>query len=266
MDVYEVCETSPTIPLNVLSLQPDLTKYNNPPIDGSKEVPRAKVETIYTAFHSPALQRGNDPLIIARQRWKVCKPLVEAKMWAVEPLPSSIIELATIYEQDAPKSFPYAITLWSFLAVESDPYAFVTPFLPQRVNGFMAIAKLLAGIGELTATGKLKDVCKHSGVVDILEKANQPSMCEAMVRLVIHHGWVGAPEDWGVLRIAKKMLQEIEMVEGRKQDSALLQRWIMDPKDSEASAYFQQTVLEPVNQLAALAIEIVNAELGASRV
>ncbi|KAK3384728.1 hypothetical protein B0T24DRAFT_673503 [Lasiosphaeria ovina] len=255
LNVYQVCAASPAIPLNTFSLQPDLQKLRHPPIEGGGS--SAEIDTIYKAWKAAAIPEYQDPIQLAQARWKLCKPLADAKMWAVEPLPSTLLQLANSYQED-----PKALALSCFLATECEPYKLVAPFMPWRIKGAMMIAKLLSGTAQLTASGELAQACSHKGLIEILSKSDQVSMCEAILRLVVHYALLGESEDWEVLAEARAMLEDVESLEGRQNQSALLRAWAKDPQDPEGGAFFHSVVLRPVNELAALAIEIVNAELG----
>jgi SET and MYND domain-containing protein len=262
LDVYDVCQTSPDIPLNTFSLQPDLEKLRNPPIDRSK-VTKAEIEAIYKKWHALAKPEGDDEgdhLKLARARWELCRPLVEARMWAVEPLPTTILELATRW-QTSYKMVVYALPLLCFLATECDPFKLVAPFMPWRIKGIVAIVKLLAVTGEFTASGALATRCSHEGLVGTLAMADQVSMCEALLRVAVHHGSVGAAEDWEVLQQAKAMLEDVESLQGREQESNMLRAWAKDPEDPEGAAFFENQVLRPINTLASFAVESLEAML-----
>jgi hypothetical protein len=133
--------------------------------------------------------------------------------------------------------------------------------MPWRVKGMMMLAKLLGETARLTATEDLAKTCPDKALVEILEKSDQMCMCEGMLRLVVHWATISASEDWEVLREAKEMLQEVETLEGREKESALLRKWAMDPDDPEANAFFGYAVLNPANELAALAMGIMDGQL-----
>jgi SET and MYND domain-containing protein len=99
--------------------------------------------------------------------------------------------------------------------------------------------------------------------VGTLATADQVSMCEALLRLAVHHGSVGAAEDWDVLKQARSMLDDVESLEGREQESALLRAWARDPEDPEGAAFFEKQVLRHINTLASFAPEILEETLGA---
>lgn len=225
---------------------------------------KAQVETIYKIWQSVPKPQGDDEdehLEVARARWELCKPLVEAKMWAVEPLPTTILDLATRW-QTSYKMVVYALPLLCFLSVECEPFKLVAPFMPWRIKGVMTIVKMLALTGEFTASGALATRCHHEGLVGTLAMADQVSMCEGLLRLALHHASIGAAEDWEVSRLAKAMLEDVESLEGRETESALLRTWAKDPEDPEAAAFFENQVLKPVNTLSSFAVEILEAMLG----
>lgn len=251
---------SPNIGLNKFSLHPNLSSLRSPQVDRSR-VPSVDVEAIYRKWHALSRSDSEDDMHLARLRWKLCQPLVEAKMFAVEPLPTSLLDFVTMCHADSNK-IAYALPLACFLSTECDPVKLVAPFLPWRVKGLMVIAKLLTHIGELRATGELERTCTHKILVDILTKSDQVSMCEAVLRLIVRYGPMGVSEDWDVLREAKSILREIESLQGREQESYFLRTWAKDPEDPEGSAFFANAVLKPIDDLAALAIGIMDAELG----
>jgi SET and MYND domain-containing protein len=264
LDVYEVCQTSPDIPLNSFSLQPDLAKLRNPPIDRSK-VSKAEIEAIYKKWQTLTKPEDDDEevahLKLAQARWELCRPLVEAKMWAVEPLPATIQQLATKW-QTSYKMVVYALPLVCFLATDCDPFKLVAPFMPPRIKSILAIVKLLAVTGEFTASGALATRCTHEGLVGTLAMADQVTMCEGLLRLAVHHGSVGAAQDWEVLKEAKTMLEDLESLQGREQESNLLRAWAKDPEDPEGAAFFEHQVLRPVNTLSSFAVEALEVMLG----
>jgi len=262
LDVYEVCQASPVIPLNSFSLQPDLEKLRNPPIDRSK-VSKEEAEAIYVEWYEKTNSRTDDAIDIARDRWKIVKPLVEAKMWAVEPLPTTILHLCNFF-QTSYKWVVYALPLTCFLATECDPFKLPTPFEAWRVKGLLSVVKLLAYTGELTSSGELAKRCPHEGIVGALALADQVTMCQALLHLGIHHGSIGADENWQVLVDARAMLKDLESLPGRKKESELIQAWAKDPEHPEGRTFFEEEVLKPVRELASFTPEILDAVLGGS--
>lgn len=226
---------------------------------------KAEIEIIYKKWQSLPQPEGDDEdehLKVARARWELCRPLIEARMWAVEPLPTTILHLATHW-QTSYKMVVLALPLLCFLSTECEPFKLVAPFKPWRVKGVVAVVKLLAVTGELTASGAMAARCTHEGLVGALATADQVSMCEALLRLAVHHGSIGAGEEWEVLKQARSMLEDVESLEGREEESTLLRAWARDSDDPEGSAFFENQVLRPINTLASFAPEILEAALGA---
>lgn len=225
---------------------------------------KAQIEAIYKAWKALPKPEGDDEevhLNFGRARWEVCKPLVEAGMWAVEPVPTTILDVALRW-QTSYKMVVYALPLLCFLCTECEPFKLVAPFMPWRIKGIMSVVKLLAVTGDFTASGALATRCLHEGLVGILALADQVSMCEALLRLAVHQGSVGASEDWEVLQQAKSMLEDVESLAGREKESALIRAWANDPEDPEGSAFFECEVLKRINGLASFAPEVLEAMLG----
>ncbi|KAK0718765.1 hypothetical protein B0T21DRAFT_55750 [Apiosordaria backusii] len=259
LDVYQVAQTSPVIPFNSVSLQPDLSKFREPAIDRSS-ISTKQIEEIYKAVYDETNPEKDNSIEAAQARWKLCKPLAEANMWAVEPLPTTILLLTTNW-QASHKWAVYALPLACFLATQCEPFKLVAPFMPWRIKGVMIVTKLLAVTGELTSNGKLAERCTHEGVVGILALADQVTMCQALLHIVVRQASVGAAEDWDVLKEAKKMLKDLESLSGREKESTLVQAWAKDPEDPEAKAFFENEVVQPVNRLASFAPEILESVL-----
>lgn len=245
MDVYQVCQSSTLIPLNVLSLQPDFELYKNPPINR-------------TAFNkAPALpRRGNEK---DRLRGR-CKPLLAAKMFAVEPLPSLLHELVIRYGTDE-QNFALALCLACFLATQCHPVADVAPFKPWRVKGAMMIAQLLSQTAPLSAMGELAKTCPNPALAEKLSGMDQVSMCEAVLRLVVHYGPMAHSDDWEVAVSARELLDDIEKLEGRERETALIRAWSTDPERHDARAFIDDVVLKPINELARFAVDILVDDL-----
>ncbi|KAL2122379.1 hypothetical protein VTJ04DRAFT_2834 [Mycothermus thermophilus] len=264
LDVYDVCQNSPTLSLNAFSIQPDLEKLRNPSVDRSK-VTKSEIEAIYKKWQSLETPDGENEedrqLKLAKSRWELCRPLVSAGMWAVEPLPATILALATSW-QTSYKMIVYALPLLCFLATECDPVKYVAPFTPWRVKGLVAIAKVMAVTAEFTASGALATRCAHEGIVGTLATADQVTICEALLRLAVHHGKVGAAEEWEVLKEAEAMLEDLESLKGRERESGLVRAWAKDPEgDPESAAFVETQVIKKIKTLASFAVEGLEAML-----
>ena len=263
LDVYQACQIDPALPLNSLSIQPNLEKLRNPPIDRSK-VSKEQLDTIYKAWQTLPTTEGTseaEHMKIARKRWEICKPLVEARMWATEPLTTTIMQLAVCWQLSF-KMTVYALPLLCFVSTECDPFKVVTPFLPWRIKGIVTIVQMLALTAELTASGVLARRCDHEGIVGTLAMADQVTVCEGLLRLVMKQGGDSETDGWHVLKQAKAMLADLDKLPGRETETAMLKAWEQDPRDPEASAFFHNQVIKPITTLASFAPEILEDKLG----
>ena len=244
LDVYQVCQASSNIPLNIFSLQPDLRLYTDPPIDRGALKPVSPPKTVNYSQHL----------------WARCKPLLDAKMYAIEPLPSILHDLVIRYET-ADQNFAYALSLACFLATQCHPYAHVVPFKPWRVKGLMMIAQLLSQTAPLSAMGELKRTCPDQRLVDKLARMDQVSMCEAVLRLVVHYGPMAHSDDWEVLKSARELLDDIQQLQGRERESAAIGAWAMSSGRPDTRHFVDEVVLGPIRELAGFALGIVEREL-----
>ncbi|KAK5654770.1 hypothetical protein OQA88_6806 [Cercophora sp. LCS_1] len=261
LDVYQICAKSPVIALNKFSLRPDLDNLRKPRVDRSNVLP-AKIKTIHGAWNSPAMSQDGPKVL--EQRWKLCKSLTQAHMWAVEPVPQTILEATQSCQTDT-RTFVYALPLACFSALMCDPVKLVAPFMPWRIKGMLMVAKLLGAIGRLAAKGVLVNDCPLKDLGEFMNKLDHVSMCEAVLRLTVHWGAIGAAADWDVLKEARDMLHEVEGLQGREKESALLQAWAKDPEDPMAGAFVENAVLKPLRVLAALAPSVMDALTGPGR-
>lgn len=248
--------------MNLFSLQPDLQKLRDPPID------RLLYERTETGLSSsrginPAGPKrwefDSDPLGESKQQWPLCKPLLEAGMFACEPVPSVIQALSNHYQ--ASGNFAFALCLACFLTTGCHPYAHVAPFRTWRVKGLMLTAGLLSQTAPLSATGELADACPHKELVASLSRCDQVSMCEALLRMVVQYGPMAHSEHWEVLGMARTLLEDIESLQGRERESMLLRAWAANPQNPEGRAFFEEVVLKPVREVAGFAVGIVTTEL-----
>ena len=265
-DVYQVCRTSSLLPMNTRSLAPDLNKLRNPPLDADlyAKLTRSQVEKIFSEWDSITIAKAGGVREKTQLRWKLCRPLVEAKAWALEPLPLTVLDLAAMY-QTGPINYVNALSLACFLATECVPYRLVAPFNRWRIKGVLLIARLLAHTAEIFAGGHpTKPLPKNcpKELVTVLSNCDQVSMCEAMLRLVMLYGPLASSEEWDTVHMAGEMLRDIEQLEGREKESNLLKAWIRDPANVEAKSYFTSQILAPIQDAATFAIGIMDAELG----
>jgi SET and MYND domain-containing protein len=132
--------------------------------------------------------------------------------------------------------------------------------MPLRVKGMMVLAKLLGETARMMGMGELASSCSNKKLLEALEKTDQMSMCEGVLRLVVYWGPRGASEVWDVLEEARGMLAEIQSLDGREKESGLLRKWAQEQggEDGEAKAFWEYAVLNPVRELAGMAVEIMD--------
>jgi SET and MYND domain-containing protein len=248
--------------LNSASLTSDIHELLEPLINNTRyqQLPKTKIEAIYSAWQATTLDKAGGPMERMRLRWRLCQPLIEAKMWAVEPLSTTILDMSVMYQSDS-KTYANALSLACFLATECYPYKLVPPFMPWRVKSLLIIARLLTQTAPLAATGDLAKSSPHRRLVVTLSNSDQISMCEAVLRLVLRWGPLAHSDDWIILKNATEILAEIESLDGRDKEAALLRAWAQDHGHMQGKAFFEEKVSKPVRELASYAVEIITADL-----
>lgn len=228
--------------MNSFSLQPDLSVYTNPKI---------KREQFKKEF--PGISNGSSTYTRAADR---ALALMEAEMWAVHPLPEMYKDYIENDESPA-----YALCHACFAATYVVPIGYVAPFDPWRVKGLLKIARLLSQTAPMAASGELASTCSFGLLVDALAVMDQVTMCEAVLRLVIHWGPMAQWDDWVIVESAREMLEDIESLRGREQESNLLKAWASDPSHPQGKLFFEKVVYEPIKRLAEIAVVVMVSSL-----
>ncbi|KAI0852504.1 hypothetical protein F5Y00DRAFT_174166 [Daldinia vernicosa] len=260
LDMYQVCQQYPHLELNSFSLVPDLDKLRHPPIKQHLQSNRSLqkyIEKIYPKYIEP-LQGLSLPEFSKqlRRRWKICAPLREAGLYAVEPLAQVIVDAGIYFCQK--KNFQYALALWCFLALNSDPYKAPMPFSVLRVKGMFMIAKLLANTASVPPPASSGDTESLSArISQFLGKIDQATMCQTILVMVIHHCPAAHSKEWQIYHQAKAQLNDLESLKGRETENALVNAFARNPTGSEESRFFKMAVLEPIQTLAGFCDEIV---------
>jgi SET and MYND domain-containing protein len=109
--------------------------------------------------------------------------------------------------------------------------------------------------------GELGQTCPNRALVEKLARMDQVSMCEAVLRLVVHYGPMAHSDDWEVSVSARELLDDIAQLQGRERESASIEAWASNPERQDARAFFEAVVLGPINELAGFAVEILTKEL-----
>lgn len=264
LSVYEVCQTSPVTPLNSFSLVPNLEKLRKPPIKPPKSPAQLKefkesIDEIYVACQPPdPSQVPRTPearLIHLRHQWKQCQPLIQAEMWAQEPL-GLTIETAIMYYTEI-GSFAHALSVACFAAINCAPFKHPAPFKERRLKGLMVIAKTLSNTAPPSAMDEL-DGKTDPRVMICLRQADQVAICEALALMVEKYGVMAHSEDWEIVDLARSFLNDIASLEGREKEAGLLRAWTKN--DEAGRKYFRQQILTPIEDLAGFAVEIMTTD------
>jgi len=264
LSVYQVCKTSPVLPLNSLSFVPDIQVLRDPDATTSLWDDanfRNRVDKIYAACTpeaAAARETGGAPdRARLQQQWAHCAPLVAARMWAVEPLANLLQQAINYYSRQS--NFIHALVVECLVAVHSDPYKYPAPFRQWRLKGLLMIAKTLTNVA-MPAAGGHPDVDPRA--LAIVEKTDEASLYEVIVLLVLRLGPLGHSDEWEILESAREMLKDVEGIKVQRQrESALIHSWLQNPEGATESMFFSQRCREPVLNLANLAPEILAAEL-----
>ncbi|KAI8948948.1 SET domain-containing protein [Xylaria longipes] len=267
MDVYQVCRGYPHLRLNSLSVVPDIQKLldSHTPglLSGNKSL-SATVEEIYPWCSSPLLGLSEaDKQKQLRRRWTACKPLRDSRTpaYAIEPLPRVLAEAGMYFGEQG--NFAYGLCISSFLATNVDPYKAAAPFAPPRVKGLLMIAKLLANTASADLGGS-KALTSTKGLRGAISKAlgkmDQATMCQILLELIVHHSPAAHSKEWSVLREAKDSLGDLETLQGRETEDALVKAFMRNPNGAEERRFFEQAILSPLRELSAFCVNIMDSE------
>ncbi|KUI62316.1 SET domain and MYND-type zinc finger protein 6 [Cytospora mali] len=265
LSVYEACQNSPVVPLNSFSLVPNLQQLRKPTINppkSKKELQEFKdsIEEIYIACQPPDPSQGprtiQQRLAYLQHQWRQCQPLIQAGMWAQEPL-SLTIEHAIMYYTET-GSYAHALSLACFAALHSAPYKYPAPFKERRLKGLMIIAKTLTNTAPPSAMEELTKVTDHRVMVCLLQ-ADQVAMCEALALMVEKYGPMAHSEEWEILDLARSTLQDIASLPGREKEASLLRAWA-GSRDEAGTKYFKEQILMPIKDLAGFAVDIMTSD------
>ncbi|KAI1461882.1 hypothetical protein F4805DRAFT_186390 [Annulohypoxylon moriforme] len=265
LDVYQVCQLYPNLELNSsdpFSLLRDVDKLRTPPVkhflNSSKALQRkiAVMHPICTAVLD--LSNATAARKQLRQRWKLCAPLREAGLYAVEPLNKVISDACIALARN--DNLAYAFAVACFEALNIQPYISPAPFFGSRVKHMFMLTKLLT-LGPFSAsikgTGELATkVSQYSSKVD------QATMCQALLIGVIHYCPAARSDEWQLRYQAQDLLDDLKSLPGRETENALVDAFAKNPTGPEERRFFNTVVLEPIQEAASFALEILDAGLG----
>ncbi|KAK8138367.1 SET and MYND [Apiospora sp. TS-2023a] len=269
LDVYEVGQAYPHLDLNRLTLIPDLDLYRNPSQSGylrsNLALQRVVDETFLecsqpltdTDFAERAKQLGH--------RWEKCAPLRKAKLYAIEPLPRVLSE-ASIYFTELGR-FSHSLAISCFLALNCDPFQHPMPFHPFRVKGMMAVGKLISNAGQGYDTGAAGQSSTagqplEAKLKQVFEATDSITVAQAALMMGAWWGPKAHSEEWQPYQEAVEVLKDVETLPGRGDQKKMLSLWAKGGQDVEAQLFFEHAVLKPVQELASLALDIMDTEFG----
>ncbi|KAJ2897869.1 uncharacterized protein MKZ38_004328 [Zalerion maritima] len=265
LDSYEVCKSGPSIQLNSLSLQPDISKYKSPP--SSKVVSKTSITNIHRNFHAGVSpdDTGATPMSYLSTHWKACKPLVDAKLYATQPLPQIFSE--TVSQCSSATRYAHALCIAAFQATMVEPYLYPHPFAQSRLKTCLAIAKLLVNIvfdeSDRPGAWYNKDVPFHYRLRSTFKTDIDPILLtQAMLIVVAHYGEMAHDPQWNVAIEARGILKQFEGREDREQLTTGLLEWERDPQGQTGKGIFDFMIGKPLGLLSSFAMEVMEYELG----
>jgi len=239
LDVYQVGQRSPVLELNRSSLQPDIATFQHPGVDRSK-VSKAEIEDMFDA----CANASGDGMDRIHRQWTICKPLINAGMWAVQPLESVLLE---VFKELAARHDESALPIISLICTKCEPYRYTAPFMPWRIKCMWLLAQAVDGFDPAH--------CKSDEIRAIMKNTQWVFVWEAVVRLIVHWGSIGGMEAWDVVTQARDEIRRVDQTPGRRH-AVLIQTWINEPQDPEAKRFVDEKVLKPLSQLAELAVDM----------
>ena len=269
--MYEVCQLYPALEINRYSVGPSVDKLRNPPIDQKLwKLPAARAQRAAICKELEPVTTGDEGKRTALlARYTLCKPMLDADMLAVQPLPQIIHETSNYYSSCGRLASALAITCLAIM--HCDPYESPAPFRPQRVKSYLSVARLLSNTAADIEDFKtdMESLRSRGGKplvtpkeVKALMEIDQVSLCQALLHLVVRYGPMGHVEEWPFYLEAKETLTEIEGLEGRGDQNSLIRDWVRDPegKSDRSALFFSYGVVEPVTLLAKVGLAILKAE------
>lgn len=198
-------------------------------------------------------------------RWEKCVPLRKAKLYAIEPLPRMLSE-ASIYFTELGR-FSHSLAISCFLVLYCDPFQYPMPFHPFRVKGMMVVGKLICNTGQGYATGTVSQGNATGQTIEarlkqIFEATDSITVAQAALMIGVWWGPKAHSEEWQPYQEAIEVLNDVETLLGRADEKKMLSLWAKGGQDLEAQLFFEHAVLKPVQELASLALDIMDTEFG----
>lgn len=227
---------------------------------------KLQVATLHQDFHagiSPA-DEGITALSYLATHWKKCKPLVDAKLFALQPLPQILSEIMT--QCSVRGRYTHALCIAALQATEVEPYLYPHPFAQKRLKTCLSIAKLLVNIvfEESENPGAWFDasIPFHNRLRSTFKTEVDPILlAQAMLMIVTHYANMAHHEMWNVVLEANSMLKQFEGRADREQLTAGLLEWERNPVGETGKNVFNFIIGKPLGLLSGFAVEVVEFEL-----
>ncbi|CAK7270131.1 hypothetical protein SEPCBS57363_003948 [Sporothrix epigloea] len=268
---------SPALPRYISSIGPSIDMLRNPPIvrQGPDAVTPQQAEDIYIASRELIIPQDVDDDVLlqnVRDLWHLCAPLIKAKRWADEPLPE-LITVATTYCNRI-ENYPHQLALACFGIQHIDPYMFPAPFSVWRNMGLMNVAKTISLALSVVLFGDDSELAReargeggpfadprrivHPRVLDVVSSLTDNLLHLALMAMVGNNGPLGHSEDWLVIKYAQFQMDKYASLPGSGVALDLIRTWFENPYQvQEAEEFFDENIMEPLNQLSALVPEIL---------
>lgn len=200
-----------------------------------------------------------------RQQLKICEDLVAKNLLAVSPVPQVLTELSILFSDK--ENYAYSLSIACLIAVECDGYRYPAPFHPSRVKTLLMIAKLLANTAAAAAeqssavqTSSSVPSDLYQKVLSALQEIDQVSLCQMLVIMILQSVPIEQMAEWDLIVAAKDMLQDIESLPGRENETSLIEAWKNNRNADESKPFFEYAVVQQINNLATLGRAVIDQE------
>lgn len=269
LNVYQVAAVSPTVNLNSQSLVPDVSKFRHHPATSNSN--KQSIINRYGESAGPitSILTGIEPSELRKllkSEYKKRKALVDEELWAVTPLPDILFRISMLYGEE--RNFTLALPVVCLIATACDPYQYTSPFHPIRLSGLFTIANFITHTAATTAfqessnTPVSKKATLEQKIEQALREIDQVSLCQMLLIMILKY----SPDKYGTkmdLAVkAQALLDDIETLAGREQETSLIDEWRRDPNNEQSQAFFEFAVVKQVDALASLGKEILERDFG----
>ncbi|KAL7922705.1 SET domain-containing protein [Trichoderma austrokoningii] len=270
LNVYQVAAVSPTVNLNSQSLVPDVSQFRNHPAasNSSKQsIINQYSESADSIVNALAqIESLSERRKLLKSEYKKRKALVDEQLWAVTPLPDMLFRISMLYGEEG--NFTLALPVACLVAIACDPYQHTSPFYPIRLSGLFTMANFISHTAATTAfqesssTPVAKKAMLEQKIEQTLRDIDQVSLCQMLLIMILKYvpDQYGAKMDLAVK--AQALLDDIEKLAGREQETSLIDEWRRDANSEKSQAFFEFAVVKQVDALASLGIEVLKRDFG----